>query len=203
MPSPDRHEHDQDTPPGGQDTHDHVPSRVRGPDGKYASTIDNATRDAAAVALRSQGHGYGEIARLLGWSDRSGARKAVERALSRVPAEAVAELRQVEDVHLDALRQRAWQVMETPGPIVSDGRVVKGPGGEPLEDQNTRLRAIDRLARVSDAKAKLWGLNAPAVHRIENTTVLDEEIAALLVQHEATAREDERKRLAGPDGTAQ
>jgi hypothetical protein len=193
---PDDHR-DQDTPPGGQDTHDHVPSRVRGPDGKYASTIDNATRDAAAAALRSQGHGYGEIARFLGWSDRSGARKAVERALSRVPAEAVTELRQIEDLHLDALRQRAWQIMEAPGPMVSDGRVIKDADGQPIDDGDRVLRAIDRLVRVSERKSKLWGLDAPAVHRIENTTLVDEEIAAMLAEMEARAREDERRRLNG------
>lgn len=201
MPQHDDHDHDiehghRDTPGRG---HRKPPRCGRG---RFTSTLDSSGRDAAAAQLRAQGATYDEIARRLGWTDKSAAHKAVSRALAAVPADAVDQLRQVEDLHLHALRARAWAIVENPGPLVSEGRVIKDTGGEPLEDENTRLRAIGQCSRVSAQRSRLWGLDAPQAHKITTSSDVDDEIARLFAQHEQQVRADERQRLAGPEGAA-
>ena len=74
---------------------------------------------------------------------------------------------------------RAWALLDNPGPLVSDGRVVKGPDGEPLPDAHRMLRAVDWLLRISERRARLLGLDAPARVAVESTDAIDAEIERL------------------------
>lgn len=56
---------------------------------------------------------------------------------------------------------------------------------------------MDRCLRISERKARLLGLDAPAAVKIESSNAVDDEIATLLAQPDERAREDERRRLDG------
>lgn len=178
-----------------RNTNGAVPMPDRGPkrggNGKFVPRQDTAERDAEAVRMRTRGATFAEIAQALEYSDPSTASRAVQRALNAARTEGVNELRQGEDAHLMALRAKAWQIMENPG------RVVKCPDGEPIEDAERVLKAIDRLVRIAERRSRLWGLDAPAVHKISTSNDLDDQIEALIIDLEGRAREDERRRLLG------
>jgi hypothetical protein len=171
--------------------------RPRGGNGKFVPTAQTAERDAEAARMRSRGATFAEIARALGYADPSTASRAIQRALTSVRADGVEELRALEGERLDELQRRAWAILDDPGPVVSEGRVVKGPDGQPLVDAERVLKAIDRLLRISERRCKLFGLDMPSAVRVESTTVMDEEIASMLAALDQQAREDERRRLGG------
>lgn len=131
----------------------------RGKDGKFLRTVDNATKDALAARLRATGAGYKVIAARLGYANESGAYKAVQRALAAVPVEDVAELRALECERLDALTEKLWTVLNTRYPLLAPGVELVGSDGKPVADPAPILAAIDRLARISEQRARLLGLN--------------------------------------------
>ncbi len=90
------------------------------------------------MQLRTAGATYHSIAESLEYADESGARKAVNRLLSRTEHDAVGELRTVEGERLDTLQRVAW-----PSAI---------RGG---------LDAIKPVLAVIDRRMKLYGLAAP------------------------------------------
>jgi len=102
-----------------------------------AATIDRAGRGRAAIVLRHQGHSFDEIADELGYADRSGARKAVERGLSRWVRETDEELRARELERSEMIIDRLW----------------------PLIDQDPPdLKVIDRYLQLANYRAKIAGL---------------------------------------------
>ncbi len=128
--------------------------------GRFARTLDTAERDGRACALRRDGATYQEIADRLGFADRSAARHAVERALAAAVREPAAELRELELMRLDRLYLVASELL--------DG-----------DDLDVRLKAVDRLVRISERRSRLLGLDAPT--KIEGFTIdqIDAEIARL------------------------
>jgi len=142
-------------------------------------TIETAEKDARAARLRSRGLTYDAIAKELKYSNRSAARKAVQRALASVPREAAEELLALEVAKLHALDAEAWKVLEKCHVVVSDGRIVKDDDGDPLLDSMPVLRAIDTLRRNSERLSKLLGLDAPTRHEVLTLDAIDAEIARL------------------------
>ena len=47
-------------------------------------------------------------------------------------------------------------------PVVSHGKVVTGPDGKPLLDDEIKLRAVDRYLRTRESFRKLLGVDKPA-----------------------------------------
>lgn len=99
---------------------------------------DERQRASQALELRTAGMTYAAVAAELGYADESGARKAVDRLLSRVEHEGAADLRTIEGRRLDALMAAHWQA---------------AVGGD-IDSSKIILQTIDR-------RAKLFGLNAP------------------------------------------
>lgn len=99
--------------------------------------VERADRDAKAVALRASGATYREIAATLGVSLHA-AHDAVKRALAAVPVESVDALRAVEGERLDHI----WAAL-APAALGGDEK------------------AAAVLVRISDRRAKLFGLDAP------------------------------------------
>lgn len=95
-------------------------------------------RAARAVELRTSGKTYAAVATELGYADESGARKAVDRLLSRIEHEGATALRAIECARLDALTAAHWQA---------------AIGGD--------IDASKVLLQVIDRRAKLLGLNSP------------------------------------------
>lgn len=97
-----------------------------------------ATQERQALELRKAGVTFQQIAAQLGYRDAAGAHKAVTRALDRVPAMGVEELREVDSERLERLLLAVWQ------------QAISGD-----------LKAIDRALRILDQRARLLGLEVP------------------------------------------
>jgi hypothetical protein len=154
----------------------------RGKDGRYTRTLEGAERDAEAARLRSRGQSLRQISEHLGYSNESGAYKAVQRALAAVPVEAAEELRRLQLEQLNHLGRRAFEVLEREHPLISpSGRIVVHDG-HPLTDCRPVLRAIDALLRIMEREARLMGLDAPTRFEGFSLPTLDAEIARLTAQ---------------------
>lgn len=95
-------------------------------------------RDLAAVQLATAGASYEEIAQQLGYADKSGAWKAVRRALDRQEARDVEALRDQELARLDRLQLGVWQ------------QATKG-----------EVAAVMAALRIIDRRIRLLGLDLP------------------------------------------
>lgn len=94
-----------------------------------------AYRRAVAVELRTQGYSYDEIAEALEYRDKSGAWRAVAKALTDRQATAVDRLRMVRFAELEGEHKAAWE---------------RAKGGD--------FRAIDKIMRCADERLVLLGV---------------------------------------------
>lgn len=125
-----------------------------------------AERARKAMLLRAQRFSYDDIAKACGYANRSSAFNAVKRELAKIPREAAKELRISELESLDAA-ERA---------IARD--VARGD-----------LKAIDRMLRIKDARAKLTGLyEEPAETGVDE---VKEVLGAWLAQVQQEVDEDD------------
>lgn len=138
----------------------------------------NAVRDAEALSYRARGWNYQRIANEMGYSDRSAARKACERAL-------VADIRETRDeakslilMDLNAAKQAAWAVLEANHLTISQGRVVK-LDGTPVPDDAPVLAAIDRIVKIDQEIAKILGAYAPTQHEVRHIDEIDARLLEL------------------------
>lgn len=122
----------------------------------------DAERDSRAALLRAEGLDFGEIATRLGYSDRSGAFRAVRRGLKGAVRESTAEALHIALIDLESVEREAWTVLRATHYVVSRGSVVAGPDGSPLHDDAPVLAAIDRVLKVQERRSRLLGLDAPA-----------------------------------------
>jgi len=140
-----------------------TPSRTKA----TPARISIAERERAAL-VRKSGRTYDEIARTVGFADRSGAARAVQRALDATVREGADALRQLEAERLDALTAALWS------------KAIDG-------DE----RAVDRVLAVMERRARLLGLNAPTKRSIDHISrerfmeLFDELVAE---EQELTAR---------------
>lgn len=142
--------------------------------GRYTQRPGTAERDAQACRLRVTGATYDQIADALGFHDRGGARRAVQRALTAVVREPAEELLSLELARLDELTRKLNDVLEARHYVVTPGgRIVAGPDGQPLVDHGAIVATALALLRVHGSRRKLLGTDAPARARIE---VLDDEV---------------------------
>jgi hypothetical protein len=72
-------------------------------------------------------------------------------------------------------------VLESPGPVVSSGRLIKGADGRPIPDHRVILEGVRVLVAIDERRAKLCGLDAPRRQAVSVITEddLDREIARL------------------------
>ena len=107
--------------------------------------IAAAERAAAAMTLRRSGATYPEIARQLGYADPSGAYRAVQRGLTETLQEPADELRAVELDRLDRMQMAHWS------------RALAGD-----------VKATQMVLRIMERRARLAGLDRPAIDDIED-----------------------------------
>ncbi len=100
--------------------------------------VEAKQKQAKAVELRAAGVTFARIAEELGYTDESGARDAVKKALQATIQQPADELRQMELAKFDYIETRLAK------------QVAQG-----------HLGAIDRLLKVIEARRKLLGLDAP------------------------------------------
>ena len=108
------------------------------PSEKIGKAIDEAERSRSAIEMRKAGLTYDVIAQRLGFANRSGAFKAVERGIRSIMREPADDLRSLELERLDTIQVGLW---------------TKARSGD--------VQAIDRLLRIMERRAKLLGLDAP------------------------------------------
>jgi transcriptional regulator with XRE-family HTH domain len=136
------------------------PDNARDGKGRYIRTSETAERDARAAELRAQGWKLQDIADELGYTDKSSARQAIQRALRDIvqgPAEALIKH---EAARLDSLYEEALDILNRDHVMVSHGRIVTDDDGTPLRDDGPKLAAIDRLVKVRESYRRLFGLDA-------------------------------------------
>ena len=80
------------------------------------AAIARAEREREAIAMRRAGASFDDIADRVGFADRSGAKKAVERGLSRWMREHDEELRVLELERTEVLIRRLWPLIDTDSP---------------------------------------------------------------------------------------
>jgi len=160
------------------------PQRGRSGGGRFIRTDESAERDAEACRLRTNGATYRQIADQLGYADESSAWKAVDRALRATVAEPAAKVRMIELARLDLLFAEAYRVMRAEHVVVSNGRVVMDPADptKPLRDDGPTLAAIDRLVKIGERRARLWGLDAPIKVDLPTYGQVEAEIARLATE---------------------
>jgi len=100
--------------------------------------VEDAEKTRQALELRKAGLTYEAIASRLGYANRSGAFKSVERGLRSILREPADDLRTLELERLDTVQVGLWQKART---------------GD--------VQSIDRLLRIMERRAKLLGLDAP------------------------------------------
>lgn len=169
----------------------------RSTDGRFVKSVETAKRDAEAAQLRADGKTYDQIAAELGFSDRSLARRSVERALAAIVQEPADELRRLELLRLDAMWVEAVKVMTTEHITVSQGRVVERDG-VPIKDDAPTLAAIDRLLKIMERRAKLVGLDSATKVEVLSVDLIDREIAKLTAELGRT-QADEAARAQGSE----
>jgi hypothetical protein len=138
-------------------------------------------REARAVALRAAGASYRQIGQELGCSENR-ALRITQRALDRMVREPAEQVRQLELARLDMLWVEAMKVLRRRHIVVNQGRVVVHPDTrQPLEDDIPVLKAIDTLLRIQERRARLLGLDAPALATVHvlSEDAIDREIAQL------------------------
>lgn len=111
---------------------------------KSSPRIITATeKQRQALEMRKAGKSFDIIAENLGYRDRSGAYRAIARALRKTIQQPAEEVRTLEVERLDAMLQAMW-----------------------TQAKSGNQGAIDRVLRIMERRAKLLGLDAPTKSEI-------------------------------------
>jgi len=139
-------------------------------------------RDHRAYELFRQGLSYRQIASQMGYRSHASVQEAVRRAVREGVADALeqAERRQPFLDRFQDYRRAAQEVLAAKHYVATQaGRLVTGPDGSPLVDDDPVLRALDRLVKIDDVELRLRDLYPPARSRVE---VIDEDVAKALAE---------------------
>ncbi len=116
------------------------PARAR-----VTATEKRRHRDAEAARLRASGLSYDDIADKLKFRDRSGARKAAQRALAGMVHSTVDEARQLSMSRLDGLRRLLVNLV-TEGGLVPRDIVAAARALLAVEEREAKLLGLDITA---------------------------------------------------------
>lgn len=162
-------------------------------------------KDAQAYDLFRRGLSYRQIATQMELRSPSTAFEAVRRAARDNAADPLeqAEARQAFYDRLQDYRRAAQRVLSTRHYVASaqSGKLVLGPDGAPLLDDDPVLRALDRLVKIDDMELRLRDLYPAAKSRVEVITedALDAEMAEIARK---IALNDAREARAADTGAA-
>ena len=132
----------------------------------WVENPETAERERRAVEMRTAGATYREIGEELGVNPSS-AFRMVRRALDRVPAEAVGDLRSLQLVRLEELWRKLAGILE-----------------EAADNPERQFRTIDTMLKVLVREARLMGLDAPPKRVVE---VVTDELLQKLIAEERRA----------------
>jgi hypothetical protein len=129
-----------------------------------------------AIVLRIAGWTLAQIAVELGYADRTAVHRAVVRRRKRIVSPLVADLREMQDIRLEALHKAAW-----PGAVDKD------------VDAASRQKAIHSVLGIMARRAALMGIDKvkdDAIPREEVRQMMSH-LVLLLQQYVADERRDE------------
>jgi transcriptional regulator with XRE-family HTH domain len=135
--------------------------------------------DAEAARLKAQGLTLSEIAGRLGMADEHQVASAIKRALGTMARFAKDELRLMELRSLDELEWVAWKTLQSSHVVISQGKIIRGDDGTPLEDDRFALEVVDRILKIKERRSKLWGLDAPTRSEVVTIDSIESEIEKL------------------------
>ena len=100
-----------------------------------------------ALELVMAGHNYADVARRVGYSDRSGARKAVSAALDQMPRVSdFAEWRAIHNARYERLFSAVW---------------TAATAARDADHSDHSLKAVKEARQILGSQARLLGLDAP------------------------------------------
>lgn len=155
---------------------------------RFTKSPEDMAARAEAARLRAKGWTYDRIARHVGYSDRSAARKAVQQILKESAQDAGDEFRNVKREQLRMLTEATYEILDRQHIQVSNGRVVF-LNDEPLKDPGPALAAIQLLLRINESERKLEGADEPARVSVEAQQI-GAEIASILDRLSGSADDD-------------
>jgi predicted transcriptional regulator len=154
--------------------------------GNIEKSVERAARRAQATEMKKRGYTWTQIAEQLGYATAAVAAQDVLRALeyaNRRVREQLDGYRQLEGEKLDALERLMWAIVRKKHILAQQGRIMFDPEtGEPMIDQAPLFAAADRLVKIAERRAKLFGWDAPTKLEVRATNELDTDIAGLLAQ---------------------
>jgi hypothetical protein len=112
-----------------------------------AERIAQAEKEAKIIELRRTGATWELIAKAVGYANASGAYKAYQKAIGKIVAPKIEELRAIETDRLDRLQFAIWD------------RAKEGD-----------IKAIDAVLRILDRRTRILGLDAPTKIQAEIIT---------------------------------
>jgi predicted transcriptional regulator len=126
--------------------------------GNGSRRITAAERRTEAIEMRKRGMSYKRIAEELGYSSATAVSSTINKALRELPQEGASNLRKIELERLDQLLDAMWD------------KAMKGDGW-----------AVDRCLKIMERRAKLMGIDAPIVTKVEvvSEDVIDKQIRQL------------------------
>lgn len=145
----------------------------------FTRSAQVAERRARVLQLRIKHRTYAEIGATLGISPKLAEldhRRALAD-LTREQSTQAATMRDVELERLGAIERAAWEVLGRDHIYVQHGKIVCFEDGTPVPDDAPVLQSVDRILRISERRARLLGLDAPA--RIEVSDARRAEIERL------------------------
>src|SRR6266566_2579866 len=123
--------------------------------------INAAERAAMAIDLMKQRLTYDQIAQRCGYSDRSAARKAIQREMQRRIVPKIDEYRAQELDILDEIHRRVWEVAFSNENDDRDNIKEKDESREKNDknEDKVNLWAVDRLLELSRDRRKLLNVD--------------------------------------------
>lgn len=144
--------------------------------------INAAVRGQMALELRKEGLTLEQISQRCGYKDKSGAFRAIQRELDRIPAQAADELRTLESLRIDQLYAATFRAANLDAAAAPDevtlefGEKEEGDDDPKPKKKRLNLFAVDRLIELSKARRQLHGLDTPprSSETARNTVVVRE-----------------------------
>lgn len=127
-----------------------------------------AARGMRVVELKMEGKTFQEIADELGVSIGT-VHADFNRSIDKVVEPAVTEYRARQGAELTTMKETVLDVIRRRHVAISDGRIVHDAAGDPIADDGPLLAAVDRLVKIQDREAKLYGLDARPEVQITGT----------------------------------
>jgi hypothetical protein len=141
---------------------------VSSPRNNKPRAAEIAARAKRVVELRTEGKTFLEIAEELGVSVGT-VHKDFEATIEHIAEPAVTEYRARQGAELRMMREVVQDVVQRRHLAINVAGVVRDEQGNPLKDEMPVLAAVDRLLKISDREAKLYGLDARPEIQITGT----------------------------------